>query len=141
MVVDGLIWSRTVAKVSAAGSVIWSSDESYPAAMAARNDSVAGAKWIGLDADENVFLGGSFQGTLTAGPVTLASAGDFDAYVRVLDPSSGHTKAIGSFGGTGTDTLMALTVDASGNAVLVGVTGTSWGTSSTTQLFVAKLGF
>jgi hypothetical protein len=47
----------------------------------------------------DLFVGGNFEGMRVIGGVPLTSAGEFDAYVAMLDPN-GHVAALGQWGGT-----------------------------------------
>jgi hypothetical protein len=80
---------------------------------------------IAADPSGNVFVGGSFSGTLTAGPTTLTSAGLGDLFVTRLDPAGTAVWAVRA--GDATDQVGAvhLAADPAGN-VLVG--GTLQGT-------------
>jgi hypothetical protein len=132
-------WSRTVARLSPTGQVLWSDATSFAHEAVADDPSSADytdSQWTAVDANNDLFVGGSFQGTLATGSAApLQSAGNFDAYVRVFDPS-GHPMGAGRWGGEGIDRLRALTVTASRQPVVFGFSGAP----ANAQMFLAKLG-
>ncbi|MBH8559946.1 T9SS type A sorting domain-containing protein [Hymenobacter negativus] len=107
-----------------------------------------------LDAAGNAVVAGNFGhlitgGTATFGATTLTAAGttgSSDAFVATLSPGGQWLQALRA-GGTGTDYISALALDAAGNAVVLGSfsgsgtlgTATLSAPAGTVQLFVAKL--
>ena len=75
---------------------------------------------VAADPSGNVFVGGSFSGTLTAGPTTLTSAGLGDLFVARLDPAGTAVWALRA--GDATDQLGAvhLATDPTGNVLVAG---------------------
>ncbi|WP_437295227.1 hypothetical protein [Sorangium sp. So ce426] len=77
---------------------------------------------VGVDAQGNVYIGGTFSGTinLTGKETgTLVSIGTSDVYVASFDPSGQHRWSV-RFGGSGAETLNGLAVTPEGNLVLGG---------------------
>ena len=74
---------------------------------------------VDVDADGNVMIGGRFGDTIEIGGEQLSSAGGQDIYLAKLDAGFMPLWSL-SFGGTGTDELHDLRVQASGNLVLLG---------------------
>ncbi len=74
---------------------------------------------LALDTAGDAVLAGSFAGVLTLGASTLTSAGDYDAFVAIVDPT-GVPQAAARFGGTGSDAANDVAVDASDR---IGVAG------------------
>lgn len=99
---------------------------------------------VAADSSGNLYVGGSFFGSLILPDKTLVASGKGDAFLLKLDPSGKVLWGV-SFGGAGaTTSVTALAVDASG-AVLV--EGSVWlapssvgGATVPPGLFVAKLG-
>jgi hypothetical protein len=127
---DDSLSSRTITKLSASGAPLWSDATTF------LYETSSAPQWLALDAAANVFVGGDFQGTLGWGGAVVTSAGDYDVYVRVYD-TAGHPRSIARWGGSGAERLSAMTTDASGNAIVLGVQGDPGGMP--TSLFIAKL--
>lgn len=81
--------------------------------------------------DGGLVAGGFFGSTITFGSTTLTSAGSDDAFITRLDASGDVVWAIG-FGGTSSDLVADLAVDASGAITAVGFFGNSLTIGSTT---------
>jgi hypothetical protein len=132
-------WSRTVARLSPSGQVVWSDATSFAHEAVADDPNFTDytdSQWTAVDAKNDLLVGGSFQGALATGSgAPLQSAGNFDAYVRVFDPS-GHPLGAGRWGGEGIDRVRALTVTASGQPVLFGFSGAP----DSAQMFLTKMG-
>ena len=102
-----------VAKYSQGGELIWV--KQFDA-----GDSLTYINAMALDGLGNIYMTGyTYSTNLTFGSTTLTNNGSTDAYVAKLD-SSGSVVWAKGFGGTGADTVRDLTVDSSGNLVLVG---------------------
>jgi len=102
-----------VAKLDAAGSVLWS-------------QRLGGADhdtdWrVAVDLDGNVLVAGTFEGTAGFGTGSLSSTGGHDAFVTKLDAAGVLLWSLG-FGGTGEDDALDLVVDAAGRAFVTGTT-------------------
>ncbi|AUX47266.1 hypothetical protein SOCE26_087840 [Sorangium cellulosum] len=82
----------------------------------ANTQSATGA---GVDAQGNLYIGGTFSGTIHLGGETLVSIGTADVYVASFDPSGAHRWSA-RFGGSGAETLNGLAVTPEGNVVLGG---------------------
>jgi hypothetical protein len=100
---------------------------------------------IGVDGGGNVYVGGTFDGSLSFGSEVLTSVGSGDVFLAKLD-KDGKVVASGSFGDDQPQALGALAVDTWGNTVLAGVfSGTiDFGTGkldaeTSPKLFVARL--
>ena len=135
-----------VAKLNAAGQ--WT--------LAVRAGGLANdiAGSLVLDAAGNAIVTGLFgpyggfspSPDATFGPLTLTTAGAYDAFVAKLSPSGQWLQAMRA-GGTGSDNAGALLVDAAGNVTIAGgCTGTAdFGATSLTsssiysRVFVAQL--
>lgn len=78
---------------------------------------------LATDASGNVYVAGSFKGTVdfdpSAGTVNLTSAGDADIFVQKLN-SSGNLVWAKKMGGIGNDGAYSIAVDASGNVFITG---------------------
>lgn len=86
----------------------------------AANDQIGG---IAVDATGNIYLAGTFQGTLDlsayGGPAALTGAGSTDGFLLKIN-SSGTIGWAVTLGGTGADTANAMTVDAAGSVFVTG---------------------
>ncbi|HEX6428577.1 MAG TPA: SBBP repeat-containing protein, partial [Niastella sp.] len=86
--------------------------------------SSASARKVALDGSGNVYVAGSFNGSLDfdAGPgdATLTSAGSNDIFIAKYDGNGSYIWAK-RIGGTGSDAGIAIAVDANGNAYVTGV--------------------
>ena len=74
---------------------------------------------VAVDATGAVFVGGTFNGTVTLGGFTLRSAGYTDWYLAKFD-ASGNVIWAKAFGGLSDDYLESVAVDADGDLVVVG---------------------
>ncbi|MDH4038458.1 MAG: T9SS type A sorting domain-containing protein [Candidatus Krumholzibacteria bacterium] len=74
---------------------------------------------IAVDADGNVIIAGSFQGTMNLGGGNLTSAGDRDIFLAQFGPGGAHQWSK-SFGGTGYDEATAVAVDPAGYVLVTG---------------------
>jgi hypothetical protein len=77
-------------------------------------------KAVAVDGSGNVFLTGSFDGTVDFGGGNLVSAGKFDIFLAKFNEYGGLEYSR-RFGDTESDVGNAVGVDASGNAVVVGL--------------------
>ncbi len=78
-----------------------------------------GGQAVALDAAGNVFVSGTFSGTVNFGGGDLISAGNQDAFVAKYDAAGTHVWSK-RYGSTLVDFGRELAVDASGNAYLAG---------------------
>lgn len=76
-----------------------------------------------VDDTGNVYLAGTFTGTITLGTTSLTSAGSSDGFVAKWSPTSGNFVWAQRAGGTGSDRLTSLAVQ--GNSIFVAGTFTS----------------
>jgi len=85
-------------------------------------ESWASGSSVAVDASGNVFLAGSFAGSVDFGGGPLVSAGGEDIFVAKFDPSGSHlwSRQVGDTCFTGTQSIA---VDASGNVFLAGSFG------------------
>jgi hypothetical protein len=74
---------------------------------------------VTTDAAGDAIFAGSFVGTLPFGTKMLASAGDYDAFVAIVDPTGAPVNAA-RFGGIGDDAARSVTVDASDEITIAG---------------------
>lgn len=98
-------------KTTASGAVAWARQ-----AGGALSDLGEG---VAVDASGNVFITGSFQGTVDFGGQSLVSFGGPDIFLAKYS-SSGTLVWAQSAGGTGGNRSRAVTVDAAGNAYITG---------------------
>jgi hypothetical protein len=74
---------------------------------------------LAVDAQDNILLSGSFDGTMDLGGGLFESAGNTDAFLVKFDPSGAHIWSR-RFGGTDSDTASAAAIDSTGDVVLTG---------------------
>ena len=98
-----------VAKLSPTGACMWSQGF---------GGSMAQVTSMTLDAAGDVFVAGSFQGSIDFGATTLTSAGMGNMFVVKLDPSGAPTWSKGF--GNGQSQVASVAVDAEGNVVMIG---------------------
>jgi hypothetical protein len=98
-----------------------------------------------VDSTGNVFLTGSFQGSMQVGNQTLQSAGGSDVFLAKLD-AGGNPQWAKSFGNAADQAAYAVATDAAGNVVLTGgfvgsinFGGTTLQSAGLDDVFVAKL--
>ncbi|WP_437277126.1 hypothetical protein WME90_38705 [Sorangium sp. So ce375] len=99
------------------------------------------ATGVGVDAQGNIYIGGTFSGTinLTGKETgTLVSIGTSDVYVASFDASGQHRWSA-RFGGSGAETLNGLAVTPEGNLVLGGTFYGSFAFGGTTLSSVNAL--
>jgi hypothetical protein len=123
-----------VARVSAAGHVVWTAtttDDVQPAA------AFSVGPWLALDAADDIFVGGTLTGSATFGAVgTVTSAGPEDAAFAVYD-ASGVLRSAGTWGAPGEDTSLG-SIAADGSAILLAGTASS---GAGTDVFVVTVGW
>jgi len=130
-----------LAKYSPAGACLWSK----------RFGSAAGSempKTVALDSNGNIFVAGTFAGTIDVGGGALPNAGQNDIFL-VKYSASGQYLWSKSFGGPGMDVVNSIAIDGSGNVIMTGsfdtgYPGLSFGGASiiawdNTDIYVAKL--
>jgi hypothetical protein len=98
-------------KYSSAGAHLWS--KRFGSTGQDSGSSVA------VDSSGNVFVAGTFTGSINLGGTTLTSAGGADIFVAKFSATGQHlwSKA---FGGTSTDAVRGIAVDGAGDVVLTG---------------------
>ena len=103
------------------------------------------AEAIVLDAEGNIYVTGSFRGSVAFGSTTLTSAGYSDVFVAKLSGAGTWLWAVQA-GGADNDIGRGVSVDASGNVYVTGeFSGTaafgsnSLTSSGSTDIFIAKL--
>src|ERR1700756_5471296 len=79
----------------------------------------ASGQGIAADTNGNIYVAGSFRGTVGFGSTNLTSAGGSDIFVAKFD-NSGNLQWIQQAGGTNNDQGAAVAVDASGNVFVTG---------------------
>jgi uncharacterized protein YfaP (DUF2135 family) len=104
-----------LAKLDASGNPLWA----RLAGVAGFNGVLDAGTGVGTDAAGNVYLAGNFEGpTATFGggaTVTLANRGVSDGFLAIHN-SAGALQRVAQIGGSGSDRVNALVVDAAGNA-------------------------
>ncbi|TAN58007.1 MAG: DUF4347 domain-containing protein [Rhodospirillales bacterium] len=104
-----------VLKLNSAGTLVW--------AKAMGGTGSDGGNGIAVDGSGNVYVTGSFNGTVDFDPGTgtanLTSAGSTDIFVQKLD-STGALVWAKAMGGTGSDVGNGIAVDGSGNVYTTG---------------------
>ncbi len=104
-----------ISKLDASGNFMWAK------AMGGTSSDVGYD--FAVDTSGNVYITGSFQGTVDfdpgAGTATLTSAGDRDVFIQKLDASGNFTWAK-QIGDTSSDAGLSITVDALGNVYTTG---------------------
>ncbi len=105
-----------IVKLDASGNFIWaktygSADYDYPNAIA-------------IDESANLYIAGTFTGTTDLNPSSSStdahtSNGSYDVFIEKLD-SAGKFKWGKSFGGTGSDYVRSIALDASDNVYVTG---------------------
>lgn len=105
-------WDNFVAKLDTAGNFIWRTSSG-----GSGNDFI----WsLALDTMDNVFVCGSFDGTVTFGGTTLTATGLVgDSFIFKLD-SSGNFIWVTQVGSSTYVTPLAITLDASANLYVTG---------------------
>jgi hypothetical protein len=100
---------------------------------------------VAVDASGNVFVAGTFNGSINLGGTTLTSAGGVDIFVAKFSATGAHLWST-SFGGTSTDAVRGMAVDGAGDVVLTGqfLNTISFGGAALTSagfedIFLAKL--
>jgi len=126
-----------VAKMNPAGEFIW--------AKKAGGQFADQAYDLDLDANDNIYFTGNFQGTAAFGTTNLFAADQDDIFISKMD-NNGDFIWANSFGSNDKDCGNAITVTANGTAFITGYfTGTvAFGTTNLTtsgykDIFVAKL--
>ena len=123
-----------VARVSAAGHVVWT-------ATTTNDVRPAGAFSVGpllaLDTADDTFVGGTLTGSATFGAVgAVTSAGPEDAAFAVYD-ASGVLRSAGTWGAPGESTTLG-SIATDGSAILLAGTASS---DSATDVFVVTVGW
>ena len=75
---------------------------------------------IGVDAAGNSYVIGHYHGTMTFGSFTLTSTGEYDIFVVKYD-TSGNVLWARSGGGTESESVRGIAVDAAGNSYVTGI--------------------
>lgn len=101
-----------IAKLDAAGTHRWSlrfgDVQSYQVATA-----------VAVDASDNIYVAGEFEGSITFGATTLVSAGEADAFV-VKFASDGSVQWARAFGDAKPQRVRSIAVDSNANVILAG---------------------
>jgi hypothetical protein len=100
-----------IAKFTPGGVHLWSKR------FGGANDDVPSS--VALDANGNIFVGGSFYGTTDLGGGLLSGAGGNDMFVAKYS-ASGTYQWAKRLGGAGSDVVRSLAVDTSGNVIITG---------------------
>ncbi|WP_437687735.1 hypothetical protein [Sorangium sp. So ce176] len=81
--------------------------------------SIQSATGAGIDTHGNLYVGGTFSGSINLGGETLVSIGTADVYVASFDPSGAHRWSA-RLGGSGAETLNGLALTPTDGVVLGG---------------------
>jgi len=102
-------------KHSANGTIQWAVSTGASGALV-KNERVA------VDAAGNIFVAGTFNGTVNFGPATLTAKGNTNAdiFVAKLHSSNGTVQWVASGGGTNAETVNGLLAGADGEAYVTG---------------------
>lgn len=102
-----------VAKFTAAGQPIWA--KSFGDAQG------QGISGVGVDTNGNVYVTGSFYGSINFGGGSLQASGEFysDVFLAKLDPNGNHVWSA-RYGDDNVQNARGLAVDSAGNVVVVG---------------------
>jgi Domain of unknown function (DUF4114)/Beta-propeller repeat len=127
-----------ITKLDSNGNVVW--------AKKLGGTGIDEGLGIVADGSGNIYVSGTFSGTVSFGSTTLTSAGSADAFVAQID-SNGNVLSAQNFGGTSIDLGIGIATDGKGNIYGTGAfsnTG-SFGNTSLTSAgsidgFVVKLG-
>lgn len=121
---------------SSAGSHLWSRSMGSNG-----NDQ---GKDVAMDSSGNVFITGIFGATMNAGGDALTSNGLEDVFVAKYSPSGDHLWSW-SHGGSGSDLVHSMAVDADGNVIITGtfigsvnLGGQTLDGAGSTDIFLAK---
>jgi hypothetical protein len=105
------------------------------------DDSAGG---IAVDASGNIYIAGSYSGTVTFGSTTLNAVGSTDIFIAKYN-KAGILQWVQSAGGTGSDAGMDIAVNASGGIYITGSFSgtatfgvTSINSAGNSDIFVAK---
>jgi hypothetical protein len=122
-----------VTKLDASGNFLWTKTFAGSSAIIPGAALDVG-QGITVDSQGNVFVIGSFQGTMNlGGGSSLTSNGIFDVFVLKLNGTNGSVLWGKNFGGAGIEQGFAIGVDRSNNAYITGTFGDA--TSSTNASF------
>lgn len=83
------------------------------------NDQIGGGG-IAVASDGTIYVAGTFSGTATIGGAVSVSHGDVDVFLAGYDPTGAWVGFTRTYGGSGSDGVDALALDASGNFYLAG---------------------
>ncbi len=111
-----------VSKLDASGNVLWTKTFGGSSAIIPSSALDAG-QGITVDSEGNVFVIGSFQGTMNLGSSSLNSTGILDVFVLKLNGANGNVAWAKNFGGAGIEQGFAIGLDGSNNAYITGTFG------------------
>ena len=101
-----------VGKIGSNGTVLWLQQGSGPS-----SDYAYG---IGVDADGNCYIGGSFEQSISFGNLQLsANNSSYDSFILKLD-ANGNFSSAHSAGGSALDLMNSMAVDKNGNCFITG---------------------
>lgn len=137
---SGNFFDVFIAKFSASGDVLWAkgigSSSSFP----------EGGTSVKVDGSGNLYVTGSFAGTVSFGSASLVSAGQTDVFVAKYNSNSGDVIWAKRFGGTDSDNGLSVAINGSGEIFFSGTYFGSFTIGSTTltsagnfDTFFAKL--
>jgi hypothetical protein len=116
-----------VAKLNATGSALIYSTYLGGGGSKSGDGTYSGGAGIAVDSSGNAHVTGWTNSTVfpTQNALQTANAGDYDAFVTVLNPSGSGLLFSSYFGGSGTDYGYGIALDSAGNAYVGGQAGSS----------------
>lgn len=105
---DGGNGTMFIVKYDSSGNCIW-----------AKSASGTGGVSVSIDAINNIYVTGDFQGTVVIGTYTLTSSGSYDIFVAKYD-NNGNCIWAKEGGGTASDASYSITTTPSGTSYIIG---------------------
>lgn len=103
-----------VAKFNASGEAVWAKK------IGSASGNVETGYSVKVDASGNLYLTGSFLGTVAVGTTNLTSSGSSDVLVAKYNSTSGEVIWAKNFGGSDDDSGLAITYNATGDIYVSG---------------------
>ncbi len=100
-----------ISKLDSSGAFVWAKK------IGSTGDDAGNS--IFIDLNDNIYIAGYYNGTVSFGPTNLISAGGYDIFVSKLN-TSGNFVWAKSMGGTGEDQANSVITDSNGNIYTTG---------------------